>query len=104
MNTPKKKNTKITAKKTTATKTVKAAAPAKKILKSKMPAVKPTQTVKPVKDTAPTVSVRAEVTKESIASRAFTLWEQAGRPHGRDLEFWSQAENQLKQNAQSVAA
>jgi len=27
-----------------------------------------------------------------IASRAYRLWQQAGRPHGRDLEFWVQAE------------
>jgi prepilin-type N-terminal cleavage/methylation domain-containing protein/prepilin-type processing-associated H-X9-DG protein len=27
-----------------------------------------------------------------IASRAYRLWQQAGRPLGRDLEFWTQAE------------
>jgi prepilin-type N-terminal cleavage/methylation domain-containing protein len=27
-----------------------------------------------------------------IPSRAYRLWQQAGRPHGRDLEFWIQAE------------
>ena len=27
-----------------------------------------------------------------VANRAYRLWENAGRPHGRDLEFWVQAE------------
>jgi hypothetical protein len=38
----------------------------------------------------------APVTREAIAARAHTLWEQAGHPNGRDLEFWVQAEQQLK--------
>ncbi len=104
MNTPKKRITKIPAKKTTATKAAKETPLAKKIVKAKLPTVKPTKTVKPVKTAAPVVSVRTEITRESIATHAFTLWEQADRPHGRDLEFWSQAEKQLKQDAQSFAA
>ncbi|MBR1210250.1 DUF2934 domain-containing protein [Bradyrhizobium sp. JYMT SZCCT0180] len=31
-------------------------------------------------------------TKEEIRARAHDLWEQQGRPVGRDLEFWLQAE------------
>jgi hypothetical protein len=46
--------------------------------------------------TALTVPPRAPVTHEAIAARAHALWEQAGRPNGRDLEFWVQAEQQLK--------
>jgi hypothetical protein len=30
-----------------------------------------------------------------VANRAYQLWEQAGRPHGRDLEFWIQAEAEV---------
>ena len=45
-----------------------------------------------------------EITGERIASRAYSLWEQQGRPHGRDLELWLQAESQLKQASQSFAA
>lgn len=30
--------------------------------------------------------------QEWIERRAFVLWEAAGRPNGRDLEFWLQAE------------
>lgn len=37
------------------------------------------------------------ITTESIASRAYTLWEQAGCPQGCDLDHWLQAESQLKQ-------
>ena len=28
---------------------------------------------------------------EWISKRAYTLWEEAGRPHGQDEEHWSQA-------------
>jgi len=34
-------------------------------------------------------------THEAIASRARRLWEEAGRPDGRDEEFWLRAEQQL---------
>jgi hypothetical protein len=30
--------------------------------------------------------------QDEVANRAYRLWEIAGRPHGRDLEFWVQAE------------
>ncbi len=43
-------------------------------------------------------------TEASIASRAYSLWEQAGRPHGRDLEYWLLAESQVKQTSQSFSA
>ena len=45
-----------------------------------------------------------QITTEIIASRAYTLWEQAGRPQGRDVEYWLQAETQLKQGSQSFSA
>jgi hypothetical protein len=31
---------------------------------------------------------------EWIAKRAYRLWEKAGRPCGRDLDFWLAAENE----------
>ena len=33
--------------------------------------------------------------KDDIRARARQLWEQAGRPQGRDEEFWFQAEQEL---------
>lgn len=33
-------------------------------------------------------------THEHIAVRAFFLWEKAGRPANRELEFWYEAENE----------
>jgi hypothetical protein len=33
--------------------------------------------------------------KREHSKRAYALWEQAGRPDGRELEFWSQAEAEL---------
>jgi DNA-binding SARP family transcriptional activator len=37
----------------------------------------------------------AEPIKEQVILRAYELWEQAGRPEGRDIEFYAQAEEQL---------
>ena len=34
-------------------------------------------------------------TKHEIKARARELWEQNGRPAGRDLEFWLQAEAEI---------
>jgi hypothetical protein len=34
-------------------------------------------------------------TEEQIRVRAHELWEQAGKPEGREDEFWHQAERQL---------
>ena len=39
---------------------------------------------------------RSEPTHEDIAERAFALWLAAGCVHGRDLEFWFEAERQLR--------
>jgi predicted RNA-binding Zn ribbon-like protein len=36
-------------------------------------------------------------TKQEIRTRAHELWEQNGRPVGRDLEFWIQAEKEVKE-------
>jgi Protein of unknown function (DUF2934) len=34
-------------------------------------------------------------TREQIIHRAYELWEQAGKPDGRDQEFYHQAEREL---------
>ena len=39
----------------------------------------------------------AKRTKEKIRVRAHELWEQHGRPIGRDEEFWLQAESENKE-------
>jgi hypothetical protein len=36
-------------------------------------------------------------TEEQIRSRAFELWEQAGKPDGRAEEFWHLAERDLRE-------
>ena len=35
-------------------------------------------------------------TEEEIRVRAHELWEQAGKPEGREDEFWHQAEKELR--------
>jgi hypothetical protein len=36
-------------------------------------------------------------TKEQIIHRAYELWERAGKPDGRDEEFYHQAEKELNE-------
>jgi hypothetical protein len=35
--------------------------------------------------------------EEHIRKRAKEIWEQAGKPEGRDVEFWHQAEKELQE-------
>ena len=44
----------------------------------------------------------ARPTENRIRRRARTLWEESGRPSGRDLEFWLQAEREF-QEAEDLA-
>ena len=39
----------------------------------------------------------AKPTERRIRRRAKQLWEQAGRPTGRDLEFWLEAEREFRE-------
>jgi DUF2934 family protein len=34
--------------------------------------------------------------EEQIKRRAYELWDEAGRPEGRELEFWHRAERDLQ--------
>jgi len=43
-------------------------------------------------------------TDEQIRIRAHQLWEQAGKPAGRENEFWHQAEQELKEMERSPAS
>src|SRR3954447_13589795 len=38
----------------------------------------------------------ADLTAEKIRKRAHELWEQAGKPEGRDEEFWHLAEQEIR--------
>jgi Protein of unknown function (DUF2934) len=42
-----------------------------------------------------------EASKEEIEARAYQLWEQAGRPVGREKEFWNLAEQELRNEDKS---
>lgn len=33
--------------------------------------------------------------EHAIRERAYQLWEQSGRPHGRDIEFWLKARKEI---------
>jgi hypothetical protein len=38
-------------------------------------------------------------TSEQIAERAYLIWELQGRQHGKDTEYWLEAERQLRQES-----
>ena len=41
---------------------------------------------------------------EEVSTRAYQLWENYGRPDGRDVEIWFEAERELTQTAQTGAS
>ena len=47
-------------------------------------------------------SLPSNPSQEEITNRAHTIWVQNGRPDGRDLEHWLQAENELRKEGQRV--
>jgi hypothetical protein len=79
------------------TKTVKAKARktgAAKAAKPKTVANKTAAKRKPAK-AVPSVPA-LEITSDQIARRAYFIWEQQGRPAGKEREHWMLAEQQLK--------
>jgi hypothetical protein len=42
-------------------------------------------------------------TKHQVRTRAYELWEQSGRPAGRDEEFWLQAEAEIKRRQSGMS-
>ena len=52
---------------------------------------------------APSLTV-AEPTREQITAAAHQLWEQNGRPYGRDVEHWLEAERLLREGAAALEA
>jgi len=50
----------------------------------------------------PTAAKKAPMTaptREQIIHRAYELWERAGKPDGRDEEFYHRAEKELNESA-----
>ncbi|WIW50678.1 DUF2934 domain-containing protein (plasmid) [Bradyrhizobium sp. 62B] len=41
--------------------------------------------------------------KSRSGTRPYELWDRAGRPEGRELEFWHQAERELQGRAERGA-
>lgn len=39
---------------------------------------------------------KQDITEQDIRDRAHQLWEQAGKPEGREDEFWHAAEQELR--------
>jgi hypothetical protein len=56
--------------------------------------------------TSQSLSTSHEASAELISRRAYEIWEQEGRPEGRDLQHWLQAEQELsaKSNGSTQSA
>ena len=63
-------------------------------------AIKPAMAKTSAEPTRAIAPTRQPVATEIIAARAYTLWERDGRPHGRDMDYWLRAENELQQETQ----
>lgn len=51
------------------------------------------------------IQTQQQPDRDTVATRAYQLWEAAGKPVGRDMELWLQAEtevNAAKQKHQSI--
>ncbi len=48
-------------------------------------------------EAAPPARATRQPSHDAVARRAFELWEQEGRPPGRDREHWLQAEAELRE-------
>jgi hypothetical protein len=59
-----------------------------------VPVLKVTRHGKPASDASKRAAPQ-QPDLERIRTRAYLLWEQEGRPHGRDQEHWQEAERQL---------
>ena len=44
-----------------------------------------------------------EPTHEEIAAAAYLIWQQEGRPKGREVEHWLKARAQIRQNPRPAA-
>jgi len=44
------------------------------------------------------------MTQQDIGARAYELWEKEGRPNGRDLAHWLEAERMLQRQVAAPAA
>jgi len=42
-------------------------------------------------------------TEEQIRERAYVLWELAGKPEGREHEFWHEAEKEIKRELDDLS-
>ena len=51
-----------------------------------------------------TIDHSKTVNKSEIAVVAYQMWEKAGHPASRDLQFWLDAEAQLRATAKTVTA
>lgn len=52
----------------------------------------------------PTSNLTKPIGEDAIARRAHELWEQEGRPEGRAVEHWLEAERQLRGTGESQEA
>jgi Protein of unknown function (DUF2934) len=69
--------------------------PRRGLRRSRVIAARSRQNKTPKKQQNPMSAIRSEPTHHEIAVCAYCIWEQEGRPEGRALDHWMQAELQL---------
>ena len=47
--------------------------------------------------------INEQGSKDRIAQRAYEIWETKGRPDGKDMECWLEAENQVRGNGRTAS-
>jgi hypothetical protein len=55
----------------------------------------PTQQADPIVNAANPSDERQPAREQAIRERAYAIWEEEGRPDGRDLDHWRRAEQEL---------
>ena len=80
---------------------VMAKTPSSQVVKTPSSRVKPGKTKAPhaSADRTPAIELGARLDEHLIRERAYGIWIEEGRPHGRDLAHWRRAHEELQRQA-----
>ncbi len=61
-----------------------------------MPIEQPRSRTTVPRQTAPVSKPSTAEMETAIRVKAYLIWEKAGKPHGRDVEFWNKAKKEIQ--------
>jgi hypothetical protein len=75
--------------------------PSSKVIKTPTSKAKSSKTKAPATSAnrAPAIELGGRLDEHRIRERAYGIWIEEGRPHGRDLAHWRRAHEELQQGA-----